>query len=215
MADRHLVWDWNGTLLDDLPIVLEAVNVSVSALGGAHVDEARYRDHYTRPVKAFYEGLFQRTISDEEWHLLNDTYHEAYYGNVHRAMLAPDAFEAMDRIETIGWGQSLLSMTPQRRLEVIVEGHGLAERLSPLTGLPAQTGGMKAEFLELHLERLGVQGDRVVVVGDTPDDVAAARAVGAPSVLYDGGSHHRHHLDEVGVPVAHTLVDAVEIASSL
>lgn len=212
MLGRHVVWDWNGTLLDDLPVVLEAVNRTVVEMGGPTVDEQAYRDHYTRPVKLFYEGLFGRVISEDEWHHLNDAYHDAYYSTVDRASLAVDAMAAMDLVDDQGWAQSLLSMTPQQKLEQIVAGHGLLDRLHPVTGLPAQTGGHKTEHMVIHLRRLGLGGDRVVVVGDTPDDVAAAKAVGAMAVLYDGGSHHRHHLDDVGVPVAESLVEAVEIA---
>ena len=212
---RHVVWDWNGTLLDDLEVVVESVNVAISVLDGPEVTVTSYRDHYTRPVKVFYEGLLGRPITEEEWHLLNNTYHEAYYGSVHRAPLARDALAALDVVEENGHEQSLLSMTPQHRLETIVGRRGLAERLHPVTGLPAQTGGLKTEHMEFHLEKQGLSGRQVVVIGDTPDDVVAADAVGAPAILYDGGSHHRPHLDEVGVPVAGSLLEALEIAFSL
>jgi len=53
------------------------------------------------------------------------------------------------------------------------------------------------------------------MIGDSLDDAAAAGAVGTACVLYDGGSHHLDDLEDVGVPVAGSLVDAVEIASQL
>ena len=43
----------------------------------------------------------------------------------------------------------------------------------------------------------------------------AAGAVGTACVLYDGGSHHLDDLEDVGVPVAGSLVDAVEVATRL
>ena len=60
---------------------------------------------------------------------------------------------------------------------------------------------------------MGVDGDVVVMIGDTPDDVAAARHVDATAVLYHGGSHHLDLLERQGVPVAETLVEAVELAA--
>ena len=49
----HVVWDWNGTLLDDLPIVLASVNVGIEPYRSTPVTLDDYRTHYTRPVKRF------------------------------------------------------------------------------------------------------------------------------------------------------------------
>ena len=52
----------------------------------------------------------------------------------------------------------------------------------------------------------------MVLIGDALDDLAAARAAGAPCVLYDGGSHERAALDATGAPVAATLAEALAAA---
>lgn len=214
MKRRHLVWDWNGTLLDDLGIVLEAVNRSIADFGVGAITADDYRDHYTRPVRRFYDRLLGRVIDDEEWLRLNTGFHDAYFELALEVDLAPSAHEAMDILEEAGWGQSLLSMSPQDWLEGIVGRLGLTERFELVDGLSGSTGGFKAVHLEDHLSVLGVEGESVVVVGDTPDDVAAARHVGATPILFHGGSHHMESLAAEGVPIAETVVEAVEIAIS-
>jgi phosphoglycolate phosphatase-like HAD superfamily hydrolase len=52
----------------------------------------------------------------------------------------------------------------------------------------------------------------VLVIGDAKDDAVAAAHVGAACVLYDGGSHPRHELEETGFPVASSLTEAVALA---
>jgi phosphoglycolate phosphatase-like HAD superfamily hydrolase len=210
----HLVWDWNGTLLDDLAIVVEAVNRSIAEFGLNAITEADYRDHYTRPVRNFYDRLFGRAIDDEEWPRLNTGFHDVYFELSLEAALVPGAHEAMDLLEDAGWSQSLLSMSPQDWLEGIVERLGLTERFALVDGLSGPTGGLKAAQLDEHLRNLGIEGGSVAVVGDTPDDVAAARHVGATPILFHGGSHHREILEAEGVPIAETVVEAVEIALS-
>lgn len=207
-----MVWDWNGTLLDDLHVVIEAANVSLSRFGLGPIDEDDYRDHFTRPVRAFYDSLFGRPITDGEWEVLNGTFHEEYYSRVHAAALTSDAGQAMDAVEERGWGQSLLSMSPQEWLDHVVDRFGVRSRFAGIRGLTGPTGGLKAAHLRWHLADLGVAPERSVIIGDTPDDAAAARAVGAAVVLYHGGSHHLPTLEEAGVPIAHTLVEAVELA---
>lgn len=214
MIDPHLVWDWNGTLLDDLGIVVEAVNRSTAAFGLNAITANDYRDHYTRPVRDFYDSLFGRTIEDDEWLLLNTGFHDAYFELAQDVDLAPGAHEAMDMLAEAGWTQSLLSMSPQDWLEGIVDRLELTDRFELVDGLSGPTGGLKAGHLEAHLEVLGIAGESVAVVGDTPDDVAAARHVGATPILFHGGSHHKAVLESEGVPIAETVVEAVEIALS-
>lgn len=209
---RHIVWDWNGTLLDDLHVVIEAVNLSMGALGFDPIDERGYRDHFTRPVRAFYESLLGRPIAEDEWELLNQGFHDHYFTSVATARLAPDAEQALALAEQKGWSQSLLSMSPQRSLESVVDSAGISHHFKAIDGLSGPTGGIKAAHLEEHLAGMGLDPDMVVVIGDTPDDAAAAGHVGASVILYDGGSHHLPALEEVGVPIAHTLLQAVELA---
>jgi phosphoglycolate phosphatase-like HAD superfamily hydrolase len=211
---RHLVWDWNGTLLDDLEIVIEAVNRSVAVFGLNPITADDYRDHYTRPVRHFYDRLFGRTIDDEEWLRLNTAFHDAYFELAIKVDLASGAHEAIDILEEAGWTQSLLSMSPQDWLEGIVDRLRLSDRFELVDGLSGPTGGLKAAHLQDHLEALGIEGSSVAVVGDTPDDVAAARHVGAMPILFHGGSHHMDVLEAEGVPIAGSVVEAVEIALS-
>lgn len=215
MESLHIVWDWNGTLLDDLVVVIEAANVSLARFGKGPIDEDGYRDHFTRPVRAFYDALFGRLVSDGEWALLNETFHEEYYSRVEHAPLTGDALEALGIVERSGWSQSLLSMSPQTWLEHVVESKGVLGRFSRVDGLSGPTGGLKADHLASHVAILGADPGTVVVVGDTPDDALAASEVGARVVLYNGGSHHLPLLEGLGHPVAHSLVDAVSMAGRL
>lgn len=214
MQRSHLVWDWNGTLLDDLEIVVDAVNTSIAAFGINPITADEYRDHYTRPVRHFYDNLFGRVIADEEWLRLNTRFHDAYFEFAHSVDLAPGARRGIDLLSESGWSQSLLSMSPQDWLDGIVSRLGIHDRFAIVDGLSGPTGGLKAQHLEEHLEVLGIDGSAVVVVGDTPDDVAAARHVGARAILFHGGSHHMEVLEAEGVPIAETIEAAVELALS-
>lgn len=208
------MWDWNGTLLDDLSIVVEAVNRTIGVFGVGPITVDGYRDHYTRPVRVFYDSLFGRGISDEEWLHLNATFHETYFDLAAYAELAHDAREAMDIVARHGLTQSLLSMSPQNWLDEIVSRLGLADRFEVVDGLEGATGGLKAQHMVQHLDLLDLDGQLVAVIGDTPDDVAAARHVSAAPIAFHGGSHHREVLEEQGAPIAESLADAARMAVS-
>ena len=68
-----------------------------------------------------------------------------------------------------------------------------------------------------HLAALGevVDPSLTVLIGDVPDDAAAAAEAGVRAVLYTGGAGSRRELSRVGVPVADTLAEAVTLAERL
>lgn len=208
------MWDWNGTLLDDQRLVVDALNAVLEDVGLPPTDLETYQRLYTRPVRLFYERLFERPISDREWARVDEVYHDAYRAGVEDARLASDAPEALDVIEDAGLTQSLLSMYRHHELVPLVRRLGVEDRFVRVDGLRGAGGGRKAGELQAHLGALAGPGDpsQVVVIGDALDDAAAAAHVGADCVLYDGGSHPRAALERAGPPVASTLTGALEVA---
>ena len=211
----HIVWDWNGTLFDDLDLVVQSVNHGLEGFGATPIDLDGYRSHYTRPVKLFYDRLIGRVISADEWMAVDRVFHDAYRGALDQARLTADAADALTTVAAGGHTQSLLSMFPHLDLIPLVERLGISRFFDRIDGLAeGSPGDLKAGYLERHLRSLiaGEDPVSVVVIGDTPDDAIAASHVGARSILYDGGSHHRRDLEATGALVASTLVEAVTSA---
>ncbi|MFP4636050.1 MAG: HAD family hydrolase [Nitriliruptoraceae bacterium] len=210
---RHVVWDWNGTLLDDQPLVIEGLNAALAAVGQPPIDLATYQRLYTRPVQVFYERLLGRPISPGEWETIDARFHTGYHAALDRAELTDDAHVALDAVVRGGDSQSLLSMFPHDQLLPLVERFGLDARFVVVDGLRGDGGGVKAPHLRRHLDRVAAAlsdpADEVVVIGDALDDAAAAAQVGVACVLYDGGSHPRGELEQTGVPVVDSLSAAV------
>ncbi len=205
----HVVWDWNGTLLDDLDVVLASVNAGVAPYRKEPVTLNDYRTHYTRPVKHFYDALLGREIDHDEWLDLDTRFHAAYREQLTTAMLARGARQALERAAREGLSQSLLSMYPHSELLPLVDAAGIGHHFDRIDGLRGPAGDRKARYLEAHLDELEVDPAASVVVGDTPDDAEAAAAVGAGCVLVDSGGHHREVLEATGVRVASGLIEAI------
>jgi phosphoglycolate phosphatase-like HAD superfamily hydrolase len=210
---KHLVWDWNGTLLDDLKLVVDATNVCLATVGGPVITADEHRRDFRRPILDYYAHVLARPVDEVEFQLLDDAFHDAYRERMAEVKLAPDALAAMAK-----WPgtQSLLSMFFHDELLVEVARHGLGARLVRVDGLPGTVGGHRKEiFLARHLAALSLDAADVVLIGDSVDDGDAARAVGAAAVLYAGGFTDTALLKETGLPVASSLVEAVELASAL
>jgi phosphoglycolate phosphatase-like HAD superfamily hydrolase len=211
-VNEHLVWDWNGTLLDDLTLVIAATNASLASVGGPAVSAEEHRRDFRRPIRDYYAHVLRRAIDEAEFAKLDSAFHERYRAGLVDCTLTPDALEAMSR-----WPgtQSLLSMFFHDELIVEIERHGLTAKLKRVDGLRGSIGGHRKEaYLVDHLAALQLDGDRCVLIGDSVDDAHAAQAVGARCVLYAGGFTDPELLTATGLPVAHSLLEAVEFAKS-
>jgi phosphoglycolate phosphatase-like HAD superfamily hydrolase len=213
VARSHLVWDWNGTLLDDLTLVVSSTNSAFESVGGRSVDSDEHRRTFRRPVAEFYAEVLGRAVDAEEFGRLDRIFHDAYRLGLTTTTLAADAMAA---IKSWPGGQSLLSMWFHDELVPALETYGLTGLFTRVDGLRTEVGGdLKAGHLSRHLAELGVSGHDAVMIGDSLDDGAAAASVGAAVVLYAGGFTDPMRLRASGLPVADTLVEAVELAREL
>ena len=213
----HVIWDWNGTLFDDVPIVVAAVNACLLSQGAAPIDAATYRARFVRPLNLFYEGLLGRPVDDVFLLELDHIFQDAYRDGFDSADLTSDARAAVQRVAGHGATQSVASMLWHNMLVPTVKGFGLDDFMLALDGNRGTVGETKEQHMVRHVNRLlrmypSMRKSAMTVIGDITDDARAARAAGVGCVLFDGGSQTREALEAEGFPVVGSLMEAVPIA---
>ncbi|MEU8886966.1 HAD family hydrolase [Streptomyces sp. NPDC048442] len=212
----HLVWDWNGTLLDDIRAVVGATNAAFEEIGIPPITLERYRELYCIPIPRFYERMMGRLPTEAEWLVMDGAFHRHYVALREACGLTEGVEELLTGWGAAGRSQSLLSMYGHDELVPVVRGYGIERHFVRVDGRTGPSGGTKAAHMVRHLAALeGVDPRRVVVIGDAVDDALAAAHVGAGAVLYTGGSHSRAALVAAGVPVVDSLADAVRVAEEI
>ncbi|WP_190125676.1 HAD family hydrolase [Streptomyces inusitatus] len=213
----HLVWDWNGTLLDDAAAIVSATNAAFAEIGLGPITLERYRELYRIPIPRFYESVLGRPPTAAEWEITDVVFHRHYSERRVGCGLTDGAERLLKEWRLAGHSQSLLSMYGHDELVPVVRGYGIESHFIRVEGRTGPSGGSKAPHMRRHLEALAetVSPERTVVIGDAVDDAVAAAHVGARAVLFTGGSHSRASLEAAGVPVVDTLEHAVEEAIRL
>ncbi|MFC7330661.1 HAD family hydrolase [Marinactinospora rubrisoli] len=206
----HIVWDWNGTLLDDNHANLAALNQVCAEFGREPVELEYWRSVFRRPLLACYQELFGRPLADEEWERLNRTYDRHYSSLLPSCRLADGALEVLAAWRQRGRTQSLLSMASHRHLVPIITERGLTGHFTRVDGRRFDSvHDSKAEHLVDHLTAQDIDPATVVLIGDIDDDARAAREAGAHAILVATGLMSRERLEATGHPVAGSAAEAV------
>ena len=83
-----ILWDWNGTLVADVPHVVEMNNLVLEQFGYRHTSEEEYRAKFRHPVHEYYYDL---GVTEEDFPKIAKVWNKAYVEGFDRVPLAPGA----------------------------------------------------------------------------------------------------------------------------
>ena len=200
-----VVFDWDGTLVDTLPAITLA-NAEVLGSYGVAYDDATYRAAYSPDWRAMYRRL---GVPDAEIEAAGGRWLGAYRALMGDAVAFPGVAEALARLKDAGFTMGLVTAGDRAVVEHQLETTGLGLLL------PVRVCGDDMPYAKPHpaplLQALGELGLRdrpadAIYVGDAPDDMRMARAVGARGVGIESILGERGELEAAG---------ATEVAASV
>ena len=218
MSSVHIIWDWNGTLLDDTEAALATLNFMIEERGGKPISMSFYLDNFAFPVRPFYDRIGIIAHDEEEWNAIAREYHDVY--SRQKCGLNRGTFAALELAKSAGCRQSLLSALRQDLLDEQTRAYGVAGYFERICGSDNLHGASKVERARRFIAELRSQAGALdtqsapqsfVMVGDALHDKEVADALGLPCVLCAQGSHAGWRLREVA-PTAETLEQSVEMA---
>ena len=210
----YIIWDWNGTLLDDTEAALATLNIMIAERGGTPIGMPFYLDNFAFPVRPFYDRIGIIAHDEDEWNAIAREYHETYLRQP--KALNRGAFVALDMAKAAGCRQSILSALRQDLLDAQTKEYGIDGYFERICGSDNLDGASKLNRARELLAELSVPHSpfpvpRFVLIGDAVHDKEVADAIGIPCVLCAVGSHAAWRLSAVA-PTGETLVDALKLA---
>lgn len=213
-----VVWDWNGTLLDDTAAALAAFNVQLTRRNLTPIDLDFYRAHFAFPVKPFY-ALCGIDLAHEDWDAIAREYHESYARE--KKALNREAIAALEEVKAAGVRQCVLSALRQDLLDAALDSFGVSGYFEFAYGVDNLDGAsklsrahdllMKTKILSaLHPSSFHLHPS-LVFIGDALHDKEVADALGARTVLCAQGGHAAERLRAVA-PTGETLLESVKLA---
>lgn len=203
---RQVLWDFNGTLLDDVELCRSILNGMLTSRGIAAVDYARYREIFGFPVRDYYirAGLDLSRYSFEE---LAQQYILQYQPRSLSLPLCPGAMEALTYLKNANIQQNILSASKCSLLAEQLDSLKIGHWFCDVLGIDDIYAHGKAEVGARWMTRQNTDPRSVLLIGDTAHDGQVASAIGCRCVLVAAGHYSRPRLEETGWPVLDTLHD--------
>ncbi len=208
-APKLILWDWNGTLLDDVEYAIGVRNRVFPRFGLPTVDSlAAYHAQFTFPVKDYY---YRAGVTDETFVEVANAWMAEYVRGCADVPLFADALPALDAFQAAGCAQAVLSASKRDMLVAQLTDAGIHDRFDAVLGLDHIYATSKEHIGLDYMTQHSVAARDTVMVGDTLHDAEVARALGCGCVLVARGHQSREGLLAAGFPVLDTLTDAVAL----
>ncbi len=202
---QHIIWDWNGTLLNDTWLCVEVLNGLLARRGRGPITEADYRENFGFPVIQFYNFLGFETDVDSFEAVSRefiDDYEARWLGE---CVLHTGVEEILAAMTALGATHSVLSAAQQQALDTGIRHYGIDRHFVGLCGTDNIYAHGKIERGREWIAQLGQDPQEVVLIGDTLHDHEVAEAIGSHCILLAHGHHSAERLAQSGRPVAESL----------
>ncbi|MBQ7555844.1 HAD family hydrolase [bacterium] len=177
---KGLLFDWDGTLCDSLPVCVGAFRMTIQRYTGKELTTEEIMDHFGMNEK----GILELKMADrpEIWAEALEDYN-ANYRKLHEKVRAPfpGLKELIADMRKKGVIVGLITGKGETSCAISLEMTGLTDAFDFV-----RTGSdkclNKVESIEIFLNKFSLAPEDVYYVGDAASDVAQAKAAGVHSV---------------------------------
>lgn len=191
-----IIYDWNGTLIDDVDISHGILCSLLDEYGLKRVSVSEYRNAFTFPVVKYYENVgfdFTKYSFDE----VASKYVPMYDENYVKCKIFDGAIDLIRELKNLGVKQYLLSATQKDALNDQLKFFGMKNLFDCVVGTDNFHGKSKIEEGKDLIARENLVGKKYLLVGDTEYDYEVGKMLGAEVVLCDFGHRPRKSLEKV------------------
>lgn len=192
MSGKHIIFDWNSTLLDDFPIIHDCMNHIMERVGKPSITIDAFRRSYEVPFENLYSNLgFAEHEVQQVMHIDRHVFHDVYEPKAANAPLRDGAADILQHVKNNGIQSYILSnhiVEPIRgQLRRLGIDHLFDEVLAYATRDVQFRDMTKGERLRRYREDNKIAAHDAMIVGDSVEEIEIARAQDLISVAITGG----------------------------
>ncbi len=185
MRYKNIIWDYNGTIVDDAPLSVEAENIVMRSYGLPEITLDFYRQECVMPIEIFYRKVYN--MDNLDFDEIAERFMENYDRLMHKAAVFPDIADIIKAFHEMGLKQGVISGFETAHLKTGLKSFGLDGYFDFLSGADDNRCGDKSERAAAVAQRYGLEPNDTLFIGDMYHDYETAQKIGADCILIARG----------------------------
>ena len=208
---QQIIWDWNGTLLDDLDLGVQIAQQMCAQHHQIPVTKDIYQATFGFPIPEYYRkiGIDLERKSFEE---LTTFFVNTYDAQVRNCQLRPIVPSLLKRLQQKGFQQYILTAAYLDSVLELLDHFDIRSYFRQVEGLQNHKAEGKVQRGEQMMIDQQLDAASTVLIGDTYHDDEVAAAMGIDCILVAGGHQSKERLvkkSRAGTKVIDSLQDIV------
>lgn len=200
-----LIWDWNGTLLDDAEICRSIINGLLTARNIKTLCLDTYKNIFTFPVKDYYEKA-GFDFTKEAFEIPADEFMLNYHERIKNAGLHQNSLAILKEASN-GYTQFILSAMEQKTLIQLVKKHKIDAYFKSISGINNHYADGKTGIAKKLIGEYKLNPKDICLIGDTIHDHEVAQSIGCECILIAAGHQSKARLKATRRVVLNSLIE--------
>lgn len=210
MRYKYVLWDFNGTIVNDVDICLSIINELLKEEGKDTITLEKYRSIFTFPVIEYYKRV--GIIScDEEFEEYAHKWMNRYYELEKDSTLFEDIVPTLTKIKEMGIQQGVLSASRIDQLTRMLKQFKVESYMQDILGISDIYAASKVHIGKEFIKNTHLNPSDFVMLGDTLHDYEVAREMGIDCILIAQGHQSFEVLKSSGAMVVERAQDVVSL----
>jgi phosphoglycolate phosphatase len=201
---RSIIWDWNGTLLNDLDFCISTINKLLKKRDLPLVTNQSYKAVFSFPIKDYYEAI-GFDFNKEDFVIPAREFIDLYNNGVKNCTLHDAAIEVLSYFKEKGIRQFVLSAMQQEMLTETLKHQGIFDYFEGVAGLKDHYAVSKIERGEELISQFNIKKENATILGDTIHDFELAMQLDIDCILIADGHQSEERLKSTGMQVIPSL----------
>ena len=209
MRYHNILWDWNGTLIDDAVTSLNCVNDMLTEMNKPLISLEQYYTYVETPIIGFYRHIL--TEDELDFPVISKSFHDSYNNRIKETFLADNAEFTIKTLKENGAKQYIITATKEESARKLAYEYGVGEYFDGIFGADNTLAESKVERALNFFKENNINPRDTVFIGDTLHDLETANALGVDCILVTFGHQGKEITENSGTVTADNLIDVLNI----
>lgn len=199
-----IIWDWNGTLLNDTDYCVSTMNSLLADRGLPLLTTKKYREVFSFPVKDYYQTI-GFDFEKEDFSIPAHQYIDLYNRGFDQCSLQEPTVEVLSFFRAKGVRQFVLSAMEHEMLEKTLHKKDILHFFEGVAGLTDHYAVSKVDQGKMLMKNFDIEQEKTWLIGDTVHDFEVAEALGISCILVADGHQSAVRLHKTDAKVIENL----------